>query len=221
MVCVDVAAGLDASDIVDVLHHLCDPTRTSQSSSSRRRELDDAVAYSIFKTPLPQRRSMASLLRCVSRVFRYKVGGTVCVAAPGRCCVLRRGASRRMVLQVGDTKTFGARPKRGLGADTPTYGDAFHEHTFKAPDCCIRRTLRVFVRDPVAALVSLMLRPDVEPALCLSGKRSCRPCPPPAVAGQVPCLPWCPWCSWWLCQAAYARTAASQSPAKALCFTRR
>ena len=58
------------------------------------------------------------------------------------------------------------------GASAPTRRRTemrFHEHTFKAPDCCVRRTLRVFVRDPVAALVSLMLRPDVEPALCLSG----------------------------------------------------
>ena len=81
-----------------------------------------------FKTPLPQRRSMASLLRCVSRV-----GGMVSVAAPGCCCVPRRGASRRMVLQVGDTKTFGARPKRGLGADTPTYGDAFSRAYLQGP----------------------------------------------------------------------------------------
>ena len=64
-----------------------------------------------------------------------------------------------------------------------------------------------------SSTVSPMLPPSVEPALCLSGKGGCRP--------LVKCLAYvvrsrcCP------CQAVYARTSASQDPAKALCSTRR
>ena len=46
--------------------------------------------------------------------------------------------SKVQSLSTGDTKTFGARPKRGVGADTPTYVDGFQEHTIKAPTCYTR-----------------------------------------------------------------------------------
>ena len=64
-----------------------------------------------------------------------------------------------------------------------------------------------------SSTVSPMLPPSVEPALCLSGKGGCGP--------LVKCLAYvvrsrcCP------CQAMYARTSASQDPAKALWSTRR
>ena len=85
-----------------------------------------------------------------------------------------------MVLQVGDTKTFG-------GSEAGPWRRT-RRRTVMAPACYTRTTPGVFV------LVSLMLRPDVEPALCLSGKRSCRPLPPgsrwpSALLTVVPAVP--------------------------------
>ena len=71
--------------------------------------------------------------------------------------------------QVGDTLSFGTRPQRGVGSTTAAYGDGFHAHEFVSPPCCLQPTFRVFVRDPIAALASVMLRPDVEPSLCRCG----------------------------------------------------
>ena len=80
-----------------------------------------------------------------------------------------------MVLQVGDTKTFG-------GSEAGPWRRT-RRRTVMAPACYTRTTPGVFV------LVSLMLRPDVEPALCLSGKRSCRPLHPRQSLAK--CLAYC------------------------------
>ena len=66
--------------------------------------------------------------------------------------------------------------------------DGFHVHEFVAPHAASEPQLRLAVRDPVAALVPVMLRPDVEPHLCLSGRRfaclaCCGSCQPVAFAG--------------------------------------
>ena len=132
-------------------------------------------------------------------------------AAPGSC-VPRRGAAAACTAMVthpawcyrlATPKPSGG-PKRGRGAahaDVPSWPRPATPARRRAcsslcRSCCARTSSQHCACRVSAAAVRF----------------------PPAVAGQVPCLLWCPRCP---CQAAYARTAASQSPAKVLCFTKR